>query len=92
FIGYSIVLEILLEMRFCATCGMPRKSDVARLFEVFASASLANFQAHLVPVTPHFNNKKHLKVERCRKNQHQYHTIGMWVCQVFCNLYTKNLR
>ena len=77
FIGYSIVLEILLEMRFCAVFGVPKKSGVARLFKVFATDMLANFQAHFVPVTPHFNNKKHLKVERCRKNQHQYHTIGM---------------
>ena len=91
-IRYSIVLEILLEMRFCVVLEVPKKSGVARLFKVFATAVLANFQAHFVPVTPHFNNKKHLKVERCRKNQHQYHTIGMWVCQVFCNLYTKNLR
>ena len=31
-------------MRFCAACGVPKKSGVARLFKVFASASLANFQ------------------------------------------------
>ena len=60
FIRYSIVLEILLEMRFGATVGVPKKSGVARLFCVFAIAVLANFQAHLVPVTSHFNNKKHL--------------------------------
>ena len=64
-------------MCFCAAVEVPKKSGVARLFKVFATAVLANFQAHFVPVTPHFNNKKHLKVERCRKNQHQYHTIGM---------------
>ncbi len=64
-------------MCFCDAFGVPKKSGVARLFKVFATAVLANFQAHFVPVTPHFNNKKHLKVERCRKNQHQYHTIGM---------------
>ncbi len=76
-IGYSIFLEIFLEMLFWVAFGVPKKSGVARLFKVFATAVLANFQAHFVPVTPHFNNKKHLKVERCRKNQHQYHTIGM---------------
>ena len=77
FIGYSIVLEIFLEMRFCVVVGVPKKPVFTRLFDLFATELLANFQAHFVPVTPHFNNKKHLKVERCRKNQHQYHTIGM---------------
>ena len=44
FIRYSIVLEILLEMRFCAAVGVPKKSGVARLSGVFATAVLANFQ------------------------------------------------
>ena len=44
FIRYSIVLEILLEMRFCAVFGVPKKSVFTRLFEIFASALLANFQ------------------------------------------------
>ena len=48
FIGYSIVLEILLEMRFRAACGVPKKSGVTRLFKVFASAWIANFQDRLV--------------------------------------------
>ena len=48
FIGYLIVLEILLEMRFYAAFGVPKKSGVARLFPIFASASLANFQDRLV--------------------------------------------
>ena len=47
-IRYSIVLEILLEMRFCAAFGVPKKSGVARLFKVFATAVLANFQDRLV--------------------------------------------
>ena len=45
FIGYSIVLEILLEMHFGAAFGVPKKSGVVRLFKVFASAWIANFQA-----------------------------------------------
>ena len=51
FIGYSIVLEILLEMRFCAAVEVPKKSGVARLFTVFATAVLANFQDRLVMTT-----------------------------------------
>ena len=51
FIGYSIVLEILLEMRFCAAVEVPKKSGVARLFTVFATAVLANFQDRLVMAT-----------------------------------------
>ena len=51
FIGYSIVLEILLEMHFCAAFGVPKKSGVARLFPIFASTSLANFQDRLVMTT-----------------------------------------
>ena len=47
-IRYSIVLEILLEMRFCAAFGVPEKSVFTRLFCVFATAVLANFQDHLV--------------------------------------------
>ena len=47
-IRYSIVLEILLEMRFCAAFGVLKKSGVTRLFKVFASAMLANFQDRLV--------------------------------------------
>ena len=35
-------------MRFCATVGVPKKSGVARLFKVFATAVLANFQDRLV--------------------------------------------
>ena len=48
FIRYSIVLEILLEMRFCAVFGVLKKSGVARLFQIFATAVLANFQDRLV--------------------------------------------
>ena len=50
-IRYSIVLEILLEMRFCAAVGVSKKSGVARLFTVFATAVLANFQDRLVMTT-----------------------------------------
>ena len=50
-IRYSIVLEILLEMRFCAAVGVPKKSGVARLSGVFATAVLANFQDRLVMTT-----------------------------------------
>ena len=35
-------------MCFCAAVGVPKKSGVARLFKVFATAVLANFQDHLV--------------------------------------------
>ena len=47
FIRYSIVLEILLEMRFGAAFGVTKKSGVARLFKIFASAWIANFQDRL---------------------------------------------
>ena len=50
FSRYSIVLEILLEMRFCAVFGVTKKSGVARLFKVFATAVLANFQDRLVMI------------------------------------------
>ena len=46
-IRYSIVLE----MCFCAAVGVPKKSGVARLFKVFATAVLANFQDRLVMTT-----------------------------------------
>jgi hypothetical protein len=48
FIGYSIFLEIFLEMRFLIAFGVPEKSVFTRLFCVFASALLANFQDRLV--------------------------------------------
>ena len=48
FIGYLIVLEILLEMRFYVVIGVPKKSGVTRLFPIFASARIANFQDRLV--------------------------------------------
>ena len=51
FIGYSIVLEILLEIHFCTAFGVPKKSGAARLFTVFASVSIANFQDRLVMTT-----------------------------------------
>ena len=35
-------------MCFCAAVGVPKKSGVARLFKVFATAVLANFQDRLV--------------------------------------------
>ena len=35
-------------MRFCAAVGVPKKSGVARLFKVFATDVLANFQDRLV--------------------------------------------
>ena len=35
-------------MRFCAAFGVPKKSGVARLFKVFATAVLTNFQDRLV--------------------------------------------
>ena len=48
FIGYSIFLEIFLEMLFSVAFGAPEKSVFTRLFCVFASAMLANFQDRLV--------------------------------------------
>ena len=48
FIGYSIFLEIFLEMRFYDAFGVPEKSVFTRLFCVFATDMLANFQDRLV--------------------------------------------
>ena len=48
FIGYSIFLEIFLEMRFCDVSEVPEKSVLTRLFCVFATDMLANFQDSLV--------------------------------------------
>ena len=53
FIGYSIFLEIFLEMRFCDVSEVPEKSVFTRLFCVFASALLANFQDCLVMTASH---------------------------------------
>ena len=47
-IGYSIFLEIFLEMLFWVAFGVPEKSVLARLFKVFATDMLANFQDTLV--------------------------------------------
>ena len=44
FIGYSIFLEIFLEMLFSVAFGVPEKSVFTRLFRVFATDMLANFQ------------------------------------------------
>ena len=38
-------------MRFCVVLEVPKKSGVARLFKVFATAVLANFQDRLVMTT-----------------------------------------
>ena len=51
FIGYSIFLEIFLEMLFWFAFGVPEKSVFTRLFRVFATAMLANFQDRLVMTT-----------------------------------------
>ena len=51
FIGYSIFLEIFLEMRFLVAFEVPEKSVFTRLFCVFATAMLANFQDRLVMTT-----------------------------------------
>ena len=48
FIGYSIFLEIFLEMLFSVAFGVPEKSVFTRLFCVFATVLLANFQDRLV--------------------------------------------
>ncbi len=50
-IGYSIFLEIFLEMLFSAAFGVPEKSVFTRLFCVFATDMLANFQDRLVMTT-----------------------------------------
>ena len=47
-IGYSIFLEIFLEMQFLVAFGVPEKSVFTRLFCVFATDMLANFQDRLV--------------------------------------------
>ena len=44
FIGYSIFLEIFLEMLFSVAFGVPEKSVFTRLFDLFATDALANFQ------------------------------------------------
>ena len=51
FIGYSIFLEIFLEMLFSIAFGVPEKSVFTRLFCVFATVVLANFQDRLVMTT-----------------------------------------
>ena len=48
FIRYSIFLEMFLEMRFYDVWEMPEKSMFTRLFDLFATAMLANFQDRLV--------------------------------------------
>jgi len=48
FIGYSIFLEIFLEMLFLVAFGVLEKSVFTRLFELFATVMLANFQDRLV--------------------------------------------
>ena len=48
FIGLLNFLEIFLEMLFSVAFGVPEKSVFTRLFCVFASAMLANFQDRLV--------------------------------------------
>ena len=48
FIGYSIFLEMFLEMRLCDVSEVPEKSVFTRLFCVFATVVLANFQDRLV--------------------------------------------
>ena len=48
FIGYSIFLEIFLEILFSVAFGVPEKSVFTRLFFVFATDMLANFQDSLV--------------------------------------------
>ena len=45
---YSIFLEIFLEMRFCDVSEVPEKSVFTRLFDLFATDMLANFQDRLV--------------------------------------------
>ena len=50
-IGYSIFLEIFLEMLFSIAFGVPEKSVFTRLFCVFATVMLANFQDRLVMTT-----------------------------------------
>ena len=47
-IGYSIFLEIFLEMLFSVAFGVPEKSVFTRLFCIFATNMLANFQDRLV--------------------------------------------
>ena len=50
FIGYSIFLEIFLEMLFSVAFGVPEKSVFTRLFRAFATTMLANFQDWIVPL------------------------------------------
>ena len=47
-IGYSIFLEMFLEMRFCDVSEVPEKPVFTRLFDLFATDMLANFQDRLV--------------------------------------------
>ena len=80
-IRYSIVLEILLEMRFCATVGVPKKSGVARLFTVFATAVLANFQDRLV-MTASITLRRLPAHIRSRPGNKDYYTTKPGGCQV----------
>ena len=53
-IGYSIFLEIFLEMLFSVAFGVPEKPVFTRLFDLFATDMLANFQDRLVMTTSWF--------------------------------------
>ena len=46
-IGYSIFLEIFLEMRFLIAFGVPEKSVFTRLFGTLQKLATANFQDRL---------------------------------------------
>ena len=52
-IGLLNFLEIFLEMRFCDVSEVPEKSVFTRLFDLFATDMLANFQDRLVMTTSH---------------------------------------
>ena len=53
FIGYSIFLEIFLEMRFSVAFGVSEKSVFTRLFGTLQKSATANFQDRLVMTTSH---------------------------------------
>jgi hypothetical protein len=65
-IGYSIFLEIFLEMLFLIAFGVPEKSVFTRLFCVFATVVLANFQDRLGMVASvRARRRKHHPATRC---------------------------
>ena len=59
---------MFLEMRFCDVSEVPEKSVFTRLFEIFASAMLANFQDRLVMTTSISLRRRRMKKPYAENN------------------------